>query len=68
MAPFTTVGQTIDAVKAYVIGLGDATNPDVQAETQRLIDIERANGNRQTLVTWLDQRSGVEFAPTEETE
>ena len=52
---------TIDAVKAYVEGLGDMSNPDVQAETQRVLDHERANANRSTLVSWLDQRLGIEL-------
>lgn len=66
-AAFSVVGQTIDAVKAYVESLGDSTNPDVQAETQRLLDEERSNANRSTLVSWLDQRLGIELAPEEPT-
>lgn len=57
---FTPVGKSVDGVKNYVTGLGDADDEDVQAEIQRIIDIERANANRTTLVSWLDQRLGIE--------
>lgn len=59
VAPFTPVGQVIDAVKSYVEALGDPTNDDVQAETQRILDLERENANRTTLVAWLDERLGI---------
>lgn len=60
VALFSTIGKTIAEIQAYVEGLGDSTDPDVMAETQRVLDDERANANRSTLVSWLDQRLGVE--------
>ena len=57
---FTPVGKSIDGVKNYVMGLGDSDDEDVQQEVQRILDIERANANRTTLVSWLDQRLGIE--------
>jgi len=50
--------HTIDEVKAFVDGLAnDDQRDDV---IQRIIDKERANKNRATLVSWLDQQTGVE--------
>jgi len=48
---------TIDDVKAYVNGL--ANNDFRDDIIQNLLDRERANRNRATLVTWLDQQTGV---------
>jgi len=56
---FTVVGATIAAVQAYVDGLGDPAASETQAEIQRLVDEERANANRVTLVNWLDAKLGV---------
>lgn len=48
---------TIDEVKAYVMGLAmDDNRPHI---IQQLVDRERANKNRTTLVTWLDEQTGV---------
>lgn len=58
-AAFTVVSRTIAAVQEYVESLGEPSDPTVQAEVQRLLDEERANANRQTLVQWLDARLGV---------
>ena len=49
---------TVDEVKAYVNGLPNDDNRD--NVIQALIDRERANRNRATLVSWLDQQTGVE--------
>jgi len=49
---------TIDEVKAYVNGLANDDNRD--DIIQALLDRERANRNRATLVSWLDQQTGVE--------
>ena len=56
---FTTKGATINAVKAYVEALGDPADEDVIAETQRVLDEERANDYRITLIEWLDARLGA---------
>ena len=49
---------TIDEVKTYVDGLTmDDNRDDI---IQALLDHERANRNRATLVSWLDQQTGVE--------
>lgn len=61
VAVFSPNGQTIEAVKTWVESLTD----DVQAETQRVLDIERENANRSTLVSWLDQRLGIELTQAE---
>jgi len=58
-AVFTPLGQTIAQVQTYVTELGDASDPDVIAEIQRILDIERDNAARTTLMTWLDERLGV---------
>lgn len=55
--------STVAQVQAYIEALGDISDADVQAETQRVLDVERAGQNRSTLVSWLDQRLGVEVAP-----
>ena len=57
---FTPVGKSIAVVQTYVEGLGDHHEPDVIAEVQRILDLERANANRTTLVSWLDERTGIE--------
>ena len=49
---------TIDEVKAYVNGLPDDDNRD--NVIQALLDRERQGRNRATLVSWLDQQTGVE--------
>jgi len=49
---------TIDEVKAYVNGLPNDDNRD--NVIQQLIDHERTHQNRATLVSWLDQQTGVE--------
>lgn len=59
IAAFTPLGQTIAAVQAYIEALGDQADPDVIAETQRVLDIERATGARSTLIAWLDARLGA---------
>ena len=51
--------STIAQVEAYVEALGDESDPDVIAETQRVLDTERAGQARSTLIAWLDQRDGV---------
>lgn len=56
---FTPLGQTIAQVQAYIESLGDAADDAVKAETQRVLDIERSNAARSTLITWLDERLGV---------
>lgn len=56
--PEVVLAGTIDEVKAYVNGLPDDDNRD--NVIQALIDRERANRNRATLVSWLDQQTGVE--------
>jgi hypothetical protein len=49
---------TIDEVKAYVGALGqDEWRDDI---IQELLDHEREGQNRATLVSWLDQQTGVE--------
>lgn len=51
--------HTIDAVKSYIEALiGDADA--IRSETQRVLDAERAGSARSTLISWLDQRLGVE--------
>lgn len=50
--------HTIDEVKAHVNGLAmDDQRDDL---IQAILDLERANKNRSTLVSWLDQQTGVE--------
>jgi len=49
---------TIDEVKAFVNGLPNDDNRD--NVIQALIDHERTHQNRATLVSWLDQQTGVE--------
>jgi hypothetical protein len=49
---------TIDDVKAYVNGLpGDNERSSI---IQEVLDAERQGQNRTTLVSWLDQQTGVE--------
>lgn len=49
---------TVDEVKAYVNALAmDDERDDI---IQELVDYERAHKNRATLVSWLDQQTGVE--------
>lgn len=52
--------STVDQVKAYVESLGDESDPAVQAIVQAILDAERAGQNRVTLVSWLDERDGIE--------
>ena len=59
LPPFDPGSTTIPNVQAYVDGLGDPADPAVQAEIQRLLDMERAGQNRSTLITWLDAKLGV---------
>jgi len=49
---------TIDEVKSYVLSL--PTDDERASIIQELLDEERANKNRATLVSWLDQQTGVE--------
>jgi len=50
--------HTIDEVKAHVDGLAvDDQRDDI---IQAILNLERANKNRATLVSWLDQQTGVE--------
>jgi len=50
--------HTIDEVKAHVEGLAmDDQRDDI---IQAILNLERANKNRATLVSWLDQQTGVE--------
>lgn len=58
-AVFRTSGTTIAAVKAYIESLGPPEDAAVIAETQRVLDDERANDNRVTLIEWLDARLGA---------
>ena len=52
--------HSVADVKAYIDGLGDEDDADVIAETQRVLDAERASDTpRATLIAWLDQREGV---------
>lgn len=58
-ALFDPGAHTIDEIKTYVEALlGDAGF--IVAETQRVLDAERAGSARSTLMAWLDQRLGVE--------
>lgn len=59
LPPFDPGSTTIPNVQLYVDGLGDPADPAVQAEIQRLLDMERAGQNRSTLVAWLDAKLGV---------
>lgn len=56
--PFTPIGNTIAAVQAYIDGLGDPADTDVQTEIGRVLDIEEENAARSTLITWLEARVG----------
>lgn len=53
----TVLDGTIDEVKAYVNGLANDDNRD--NIIQALVDWERAHKNRASLVSWLDQQTGV---------
>jgi hypothetical protein len=55
--PYDPTDHTIDEVKERVEGLPH--NADRTPEIQRILDLERANKNRTTLVTWLDEQLGV---------
>ena len=50
--------ETVDGVKAHVDGL-TLSGDELRAEIQRILDAERANKNRVTLVEWLDAKLGV---------
>jgi len=56
--PGVVLEGTIDEVKAYVNGLANDDNRD--NVIQALIDHERTHRNRASLVSWLDQQTGVE--------
>ena len=58
VAPLFDPGEyNIDEVKDHVNGLAmDDQRDDL---IQAILDLERANKNRSTLVTWLDQQLGV---------
>lgn len=55
---FDPGNETVDGVKAHVDGLA-LTGDELRAEIQRILDAERANKNRVTLVEWLDAKLGV---------
>lgn len=55
---FDPSGETVDGVKAHVDGL-TLTGDELRAEIQRILDAERADKNRVTLVDWLDAKLGV---------
>lgn len=55
--PETVLAGSIDEVKAYVNALANDDNRD--DIIQALVDAERQARNRATLVTWLDQQTGV---------
>jgi hypothetical protein len=56
--PETVLAGSIDTVKTYVNALAmDDNRDDI---IQVLVDFERAHQNRATLVSWLDQQTGVE--------
>ena len=56
--PYDPTEHTIDEVKEHVNGLplDDERDNIIQA----ILDLERANKNRSSLVSWLDQQAGVE--------
>jgi hypothetical protein len=56
--PYDPGEHTVDEVKEHVNGLplDDERDNIIQA----ILDLERANKNRATLVSWLDQQTGVE--------
>ncbi len=56
---FDPSASTEIEVMEYIEMLGDPEDPDVIAETQRVVDDERAQLNRPNLVGWLDARLGV---------
>lgn len=55
---FDPSSETVDGVKAHVDGL-TLTGDELRAEIQRILDAERADKNRVTLVEWLDAKLGV---------
>lgn len=58
--PFDPGDYTIADVQQYVEGLpGAPDEPDVIAEVQRLLDLERNGQARVTLINWLDARLGA---------
>ena len=56
---FDPADHTVAEVKAYIVELGDESDPAVIAETQRVKDSEAAGRNRHGLLVWLDARDGV---------
>lgn len=56
-AAFDPTNQTIAEVQQHVIAL--PMDNDRVPEIQRILDVERAHKNRTTLVTWLDEQTGV---------
>ena len=56
--PYDPGEHTVDEVKEHVNGLplDDERDNAIQA----ILDLERANKNRSSLVSWLDQQTGVE--------
>jgi hypothetical protein len=56
--PATVLAGSIPEVKSYVNALAVDDNRD--GIIQALLDYERGHQNRATLVSWLDQQTGVE--------
>jgi hypothetical protein len=56
--PYDPTEHTVDEVKDHVDGL--AMDDERDNIIQAILDLERANKNRSTLVSWLDQQTGVE--------
>ena len=56
-AVFDPANFTIQEVKDHVEALPN--NAARTPEIQRILDLERAHKNRTTLVTWLDEQTGV---------
>jgi len=55
---FDPFNFTIAEVQAHVTGLA-LVGPDLTAEIQRILDLERTGKNRMGLTSWLDQFPGV---------
>lgn len=58
MDQFDPGNETVAGVQAHVDAL-TLTGEELRAEIQRILDAERANKNRVTLVDWLDAKLGV---------
>ena len=59
-APLDITALSIADVKAYIESLGAESDDAGIAETERVLDVERASGSpRSTLIAWLDARDGV---------